>query len=387
MKALIIGGGIAGPVAGVALQRAGIDSTVFEAYPGTADGVGGALGFAPNGREALAAVGIDIEPIAEDMDAFVMLSWTGKVLGEMAPPPHLPKQRLLWRTDLYRLLYDTAAARGVPVVHGKRLASLTQDASGVTAEFTDGSTAHGDILIGADGIRSTVRTLIAPDSPTPRYSGLLGFGAVVPGGDLGSTKRKMHMAFGKRAFLGWLVSEDGKAGYFINLPSQEPLPPTAMSREEWLKRLAAAVSDDRTPGPELVRRTRPEDLITTGPLEDLPTIPTWHKGRVVLIGDAAHATSPSSGQGASLAAESAVMLARCLRDLPPEKAFPAFENMRRARVERIIAMGAKTNQNKAAGPVARVIRDLVMPPMMRMVNPKRFTWQFEHTVDFDAPAA
>ena len=90
------------------------------------------------------------------------------------------------------------------------------------------------------------------------------------------------------------------------------------------------------------------DLLVIGPMEDIPTVPTWSKGRMVLIGDAANATSPSSGQGASLAIESAVELARCLRDLPHEQAFAAYEQLRRARVEKIIAQAARTNSDKAA---------------------------------------
>jgi len=108
---------------------------------------------------------------------------------------------------------------------------------------------------------------------------------------------------------------------------------------------------------------------------------------MVLIGDAAHATSPSSGQGASLAMESAVELARCLRDLPPAQAFAAYERLRRARVERIIAMAARTNSNKAAGPVARVLRDLLMPIAMKLAKPEKWAWQFDHHIDWDAPVA
>ncbi|MET7763267.1 hypothetical protein ABZS71_15015 [Streptomyces sp. NPDC005393] len=77
--------------------------------------------------------------------------------------------------------------------------------------------------------------------------------------------------------------------------------------------------------------------------------------------------SSSSGQGASLAAESAVQLARCLRDAPYERAFARYEELRRPRVERIIANAARTNSDKAAGPVGRVVRDLLMPVAMKLV--------------------
>ena len=109
---------------------------------------------------------------------------------------------------------------------------------------------------------------------------------------------------------------------------------------------------------------------------------------MALVGDAAHATSPSSGQGASMAVESAIQLARCLRDLPDhEAAFTAYESLRRERVERVIAAAARTNSDKAAGPVARVFRDLLFPLMMKtaFTPEKMFGWQHRYTIDWDAP--
>ena len=87
---------------------------------------------------------------------------------------------------------------------------------------------------------------------------------------------------------------------------------------------------------------------------------------MIVIGDAAHATSPASGQGASMAIEDAVELGRCLRDLPdPAAAFAAYEGLRRDRVERVVAQGARSSNSKAAGPVGRVMRDLLLPRMLR----------------------
>ncbi|WP_426511954.1 FAD-dependent oxidoreductase [Dactylosporangium sp. McL0621] len=386
MRAIVIGGGIGGPVAAMALQKAGIEATVYEAYDGTATGVGGALGLAPNGRQALAAIGADaaVAAAGRPMRAMVMQSWTGKRLAEFAAPERLPEQLLIWRSDLYRALYAEAERRGIRIEHGKRLVSL-QDA---TATFADGSTAAGDILIGADGIRSTVRAAIDPGAPSPRYAGLLGFGARCPGDGLAPTGPKMHMVFGKRAFFGYQIEPD-EAGWFANLPHPTPMSAAearSTPAEEWLRRIAELFRDDRTPAVEMVRRTRPEELVITGGLEDMPSVPVWHRGRVVLVGDAAHATSPSSGQGVSLAIESAVQLARCLRDLPVERAFATYEQLRRARVERIIKMAGRTNADKAAGPVARVLRDLIMPVAMKAFgDPERFAWQFDHPIDFDAP--
>jgi 2-polyprenyl-6-methoxyphenol hydroxylase-like FAD-dependent oxidoreductase len=388
--ALVIGGGIAGPVAAMALQKAGIEACVYEAYDSTAEGVGGGLSIAPNGLNALGVIGADriVEAIGEPITSMVLQSGTGKRLGEFASPAGMPPMQFVWRADLYRELRDEAARRGVRTEHGKRLTALLETAEGVTARFADGTEATAEVLIGADGIRSTVRGLIDADAPHPRYAGLLGFGARTPDTGLPSTRGAMYMVFGKRAFFGYQVMDDGGGGWFANLPSREPMTggqAKAVPAQEWMRTLHEAFADDRTPALDLLRRTDPADLVITGSLEDVPTVPTWYRGRSVLIGDAAHATSPSSGQGASLAAESAVQLARCLRDLPYERAFAAYEQLRRDRVERIIKMAERTNSDKAAGPVARVLRDLVMPVAMKLARPEKWTWQFDHRIEWSAP--
>src|SRR5581483_3469034 len=94
---------------------------------------------------------------------------SGRRLFEFGGVPGLPPSSLLWRPDLYRVLNDAARERGIAIEYGKRLAGVEEGPDGVTARFADGSNARADVLIGADGIHSTVRTLIDPDAPGPAY--------------------------------------------------------------------------------------------------------------------------------------------------------------------------------------------------------------------------
>jgi FAD-dependent urate hydroxylase len=104
----------------------------------------------------------------------------------------------------------------------------------------------------------------------------------------------------------------------------------------------------------------------------------------VVIGDAAHAPIPSSGQGASLAIEDAVVLAMCLRDLPHQEAFGAYERLRRARVERIAKVAARVNSSEAAGLAVWVFRDAILPVILRLTtNSKQVTEQYRYHIDWD----
>ncbi|MGW5107578.1 FAD-dependent monooxygenase [Nocardia sp. NPDC004123] len=395
-KALIIGGGIAGPVTALALQKAGIEATVYEAYPAAAD-TGAMLTVAPNGLAALGIIGADklVEAAGHPLRSMVMETGTGRTLMQVDALPGLPPSCTILRADLFRVLHDHAVANGITIEHGKRLVDLEQTETGVIAQFEDGTTATGDILIGADGIHSTVRTLIDPQAPGPEYTGLMsfGFGEFTPDGKLSDGGEgdieAMHFAFGKRAFYGYWRQPNGKYVFFSNFPQEQPMTlaeAKAVPAEDWLAKLRAAHIGD-TPGEQLFAEAGVGDMIVTGPMERMPHVPNWFRGRVVLVGDAVHAPSSSSGQGASLAIESAVELARCLRDIPdPAAAFAAYEGLRRPRVEDISDNAAKTNNGKTSGPVAKALFGLMMPIATRtFLKPeKMFGPVHRFVIDWDA---
>src|SRR5262249_18066424 len=157
-----------------------------------------------------------------------------------------------------------------------------------------------DILIGADGIHSTVRTLVDPAAPGPEYTGLMSFGfgdpAAVTGmpGDVDT----MHFAFGKRSFYGYWRQPDGSDAFFSNFPRGEPMTlaqAKAVPAAEWLAKLRASHVGD-TPGERLFAETSVEQMLVAGPMERMPHVPNWYRDRLVLVGDAVHAPSSSSGQ-------------------------------------------------------------------------------------------
>jgi 2-polyprenyl-6-methoxyphenol hydroxylase-like FAD-dependent oxidoreductase len=291
------------------------------------------------------------------------------------------------RGDLHRILDEYARAAGVRVEHGKRLLGVDDSKTGVTARFEDGTTATADILIGADGVRSTVRTLIDPAAPGASFTGLLGFGATVDAG-LDLEPGTMTFAFGRRAYYLYWPTRDGRTAWGANLPAAKPLTlreARALPAERWLDTLRAVYADD-DPGARLARCTMPESLQVVGALHIMPPVPRWYRSRMVLVGDAVHAPSNSTGQGASLAIESAVQLARCVRDLPnAQSAFATYEALRRSRVEAIAQRGAKINHSKAPGRVARMFMPLALPLMFKLMDiEKTMGAEQRYTIDWDA---
>ncbi|MER7843499.1 NAD(P)/FAD-dependent oxidoreductase [Kitasatospora sp. NPDC096077] len=392
-KALVIGGGIAGPVMALALHKAGIGAEVFEAYRSSAEGIGGTFGIAPNGLGALAVVGLEAEVgrIGQPVGPMVIEDGKGGVLGEFAGLADLPRQRLMRRAELYEVLRRRLRETGIEVRHGKRLVGAEEGADGITAHFADGSSATGDLLIGCDGTGSAVRTLIDPAAPAARYTGLLGIGGYsayrLPG--RAGRGESVHFANGARAFFGYWGQADGSGtAWFSNIPQPEQLSPEEVrdaGMDEWLRRCRELHADDR-PARDVLRQADPATMEAFPRLEIMPSVPHWYRGRMVLVGDSVHAPSNSSGQGASLAVESAVELARCLRDLPDHTAaFAAYEAMRRPRVEKIAADAVRTNNQKASGPVARMLFRAVAPiamktfmspeKMLRPVHGYRIDWE------------
>ena len=398
-RALIIGAGPAGTVAGLALQRAGWEPEIFEAYDrsaGLSQGV--FLTVAVNGLDALAAIGADdaVRELGFPTGRIRFLSGTGKELGALPIGPRLADgtvTRTLRRADLYAGLNTLARDRGIPIHHGKRLVAATRAGGTVTATFADGTDVSGELLVGADGLRSTVRPLLDDRAPAPRYTGMGNIGALTRSStlDVGAPAADgdYRMIWGKRCFFGYTVSPDGEIWWFANPPAKRELTRDQLGAPEAVKaRLVELLSSDRGPAAEIVAGTEGDILFANQ--YELPRVPVWQRDRMVVIGDAAHAVSPATGQGVSLACEDAVTLARCVRDEPDvARALAAYEALRRDRVDRVTRWGAKMAKAKTVGPVARAVRDVLMPRFLALgATPKameRQMWLFAHHIEWDGP--
>ena len=187
------------------------------------------------------------------------LSVGGKLVQTPQPAGLAPLQ-MVDRNDLHRILHDHAVAAGVPFEYDKRLVRVEEDGAGVTAHFADGSTAPADVLIGADGVRSTVRGLIDPADPGPDYTGMIGFGAIIDN-DLGLEPETMTFAFGKRAYYLYGALDENKIMWGANLPHKDYLSLTAGAgdpgRATGCGRCGRPTRDD-SPGGEFARRTTAE---------------------------------------------------------------------------------------------------------------------------------
>jgi FAD-dependent urate hydroxylase len=388
---LIVGGGIAGTLSAIALSKAGIASVVHEAYDRDADNAGAFLTLAVNALDALRTLGIDVGEIGFETPKMVLASGSGRKLGELpygAPLPDGTVSRTVKRADLYRLLREHAERLGVRIVYGKRLVEAESCGGRVLARFADGGTAEGDLLIGADGLWSRTREIIDPQAPGVRYCGLLNTGGYARGVCTGAEPGVMCAIFGRHAFFVHATHPGGEVWWAAN-PARKAEPThaelAAIGPQEWRDHLLRLFRDDDGPAADLIAAS--ETIFGVWKTYDVPAVPRWHRDRMIVIGDAAHATNPSIGQGAAMAIEDAVVLAKCLRDSPGvSAAFTAYERLRRRRVERVVAQGNSTGGWKALGPVARIPRDFIMAAALkrmarRGVDPSG--WIYDYRIDWD----
>ena len=370
--ALVAGGGIAGATTALALQKAGIEPVVLEARPGPAE-EGAFLTLGSNGLEALRQLEADGPALVAGFPtpSMTLRSGTGKRLGAVPASTARPggaTSRTMMRGELAALLLAEAERRGIRVLYGRRLAGAEQTGERVLARLADGEEIAADLLIGADGIHSPTRRAIDPGAPAPAYGGLLNTGGRTRGVRSAAEPGHYELIFGRQAFFGHVTAPDGEVWWFANLPwraepSAEEL--RAIRAEDLRDRLLRAFAADAGPAAELIAATA--EPMPLSPIHSIPHLPRWQRGRMLVLGDAAHARSPSSGLGASLAIEDAVVLGSCLHDAAGvEAAFDRFEQIRRPRVEKIIRWAARVNSSKAAGPVGRVLRDALMPLALRL---------------------
>lgn len=353
MRVLIIGGGIAGAVTAMALQYAGHTPVVYEAYTTGADDIGAFLTIMRNGMDALQAIDAH-QPVIDAAFPATALELLDSKGNRLSLNPMSSGAQTIKRAVLYRVLHDEAVRRGISLVHGKRLVAVSSG-PGVVASFSDGSSADGDVLVGADGLHSTTRSLIDPSCPAPRFTGLTVAYGYTRATSFTPATSAYRMITGEAAFFGYTTAPDGETWWFSRAAGvSEP------SRELFVSLL----SQDSTPAAEIVRSTSDPFFSKA---YDVPSTPHWYNDRMVLVGDAAHAASPAAGQGASMALEDSVILAKCLRDVAGVRAaFEVYTGLRRERVERLVAASAEQG-NQAASPASDR------------------SWLYDHHIDWDEP--
>jgi 2-polyprenyl-6-methoxyphenol hydroxylase-like FAD-dependent oxidoreductase len=386
---------VAGPTTAIALQRAGIEPVVYEAYERGADGIGQNLVLAVNGYSALLALGVPHLAPGFDIPRYRFHLGSGKQLAQVpngSPLPDGSVARAITRSDLYTTLRDEAIRRGIPINFGKQLVDAEVTPSGVIAHFADGDKVEADLLIGADGLHSTTRKVIDPTPLAFRYGRLWTTGGYTTGIDVPHELGTEYMYLGKRAFFCYILDPEGRIWWYATATRpKEPTPEelAAITPEDWRGQLLDTFSVDNSPAVEIIKAT--DDIWTPRPIQDIPSLPKWHNERMLVIGDACHAVSPSAGQGVSMAIEDAVVLGKCLRDITDiGAAFRRYEEIRRERVERVVTFGKQCGRAlEAGGPIMRRGRDVFARVAYSERGSQRgqeeMKWLYEHHIDWDTP--
>lgn len=386
-KAIVIGAGTAGPAVAQLLTQQGWEAPVFEARETLDPAEGLFLNVAVNGRRVLDRLGATTRLLSDSHDAGLMemYSSTGRLLATV---PNGPAGRpgsggvVVRRGWLQQVVWETALDAGVAIHTGRRVVDVVQTDSGVRVVFEDGRVEEGDIVIGADGVGSRVRRFIDPDVRA-EFTGLIGAGGFSRVHGLEATPGVQRFVFGTRSFFGYLVRDDGTVYWFANATAaRPPASEHPMSADEVRSQLRALHADDPAPVPTILQNT--VGPVGSYPIFRLPTVAHWWRGRAVALGDAVHATSPSAGQGASLALEDAASLAAALgRHDDHERAFEAFQSDRQERVERVVAYAAAIDRQKKTGGnrFAVAIRDLLLPLFLRnATRDTRYDWVFDYAL-------
>jgi salicylate hydroxylase len=345
LRAVVVGGGIGGTAAAVALARAGIDVQVYEQAARLTE-VGAGVSLAPNGLRMLERLGVG-EGIAR-LGARHLV--TQLRLSDGRPANHEPDQFAragrnvgIHRADLLALLAEQLPSGTVRTGH--RCTGLRQDADRAVVTFASGATATADVVIGADGIHSVLQGLVVA-AAEPVFSGVVAYRGLVPRMDaFPADAMRMWVGEGKH-FLVFPV----RAGQLLNYVGF--VPSATSVRESWSASgdpaaLAAHFAGwDPLIGEIIAAISGPGGSGFEWGMYDRAPLPRWSDGRLTLLGDAAHPMLPHLGQGVNQALEDAVALATLLGAAPgpadAPRALARYEELRRERTARV-QLGSRRN--------------------------------------------
>ena len=343
MKAIIIGAGMGGLSAAIALKRIGYGVEVYEKVTQIKP-VGAAISIWSNGVKCLNYLGLEkqVAALGGAMESMAYMDgFSGEVMTQFSLQPLVQEvgQRPypVSRAELQHMLLHEFGEQHVHL--GMELSHVSDDGQQVTAHFSDGTHAVGDLLIAADGTHSKVRSYVLGRQPERRYAGYVNWNGLVEmdARIAPATQWTTFVAQGKRASV--MPISKNRFYFFFDVPLPAGLP---YERAQAKTTLKAHFTDWAEPVQTLIEAIDPE---TTNRVEihDIDPFMKWTKGRVALLGDAGHSTTPDIGQGGCAAMEDAVVLAMALQTntLGIEDALVRYQNRRNQRTAELVLRARK----------------------------------------------
>lgn len=346
---LVIGGGIAGMCAAIELRKRGIEVDLVEADPDWRV-YGAGITISTPSLRAFERVGV-LDSILRQgaasagLDLFLA---NGKPLASIPAMPvagsTVAVSAGIVRPTLARILGEVTRSAGATVQLGTTFTSLSRGERDVTVALTDGTSRRYDLALGADGISSKVRSTLFPDAPQPRYTGQVCWRAVVP---RPASNRRAAMFIGVRSKAGIVpVSQDEMYLFFLETRAT----PEHIDPGQWPEVLREALAEFTGPVAAIRDSLGAESKIVYRPLFAVMMPTPWHRGNVVLIGDAAHATTPHLASGAGLAVEDALVLAEEIdRAESSEEAIHRFTQRRYERCRLVVENSVRLGDIEQSG--------------------------------------
>jgi 2-polyprenyl-6-methoxyphenol hydroxylase-like FAD-dependent oxidoreductase len=344
-KILILGGGIAGLTTAIALHRKNMDFMVYEAVP-EIKAIGSGITLAGNAMKVLEQLQVadQVKSRGHLITSMIIQDEKGNYISALDTRKIIGKYGMcnvaIHRGALHEVLLGEIPPGRIHT--GKKATGFSEKESSVVLKFDDGTEAEGSAVIVADGIHSAIRKQLIPDS-TPRYAGYTCWRGIVE--NIWNIEDHAVETWGTTGRIGYVPIGNNKVYWFAckNAPYQD-VHMQHFTREELRKNFEIFAN----PIPQIIEQT-PEENIIWNDIVDIKPIPRFAFNRILLIGDAAHATTPNLGQGACLGIEDAVVVADVLEQQPDlVKAFRVFEQKRLKRAHFIV------NTSYRLGKVAQV---------------------------------
>ncbi|NLU75270.1 hypothetical protein HCC61_21815 [Streptomyces sp. HNM0575] len=369
-SAIVVGAGIGGLAVTRGLARAGWRVRVHE-RAGQFGAIGAGLAIEPNAVRAVDWLGLGEGLRAHGMrqgsaglrtarGRWLMRTRLADLQERFGEPAFV-----LHRADVHQLLMAGLESYGNVTLHpGHRAVTVTADTDRATVTFEgpDGlTTAQADLVVGADGLRSALRTVAFPGHPQPEYAGYVAWRGIVPAQRTAgiSLETAVVETWGRGRRVGVVPLPDDRVYWFFCESA-----PEGSQQQIRVTDLAHRVRHWHAPIPQLLAATPESALIRTDVYTQATPLPSYVRGRVVLLGDAAHAMTPDLGQGAALALEDAVTLAvhagPARSDTEVDTGLGRYDQERRPRTQRLVRTSAKAGRiAQARSPIAAAARDLV----------------------------